>query len=90
MFLGSPGLLLGFSWAAWALRELSGCSWLLLGLSCDEFAGTKENHENDDPHDKLGSTNLSHSEFSGTPGGFGKLGMRDKNRIGQISSNSDG
>ena len=61
---GCSWALLGCFWASPGLLGLSesslaapACSWLLLGLSCGEFAGTKENHENNVHHDKLGGTN---------------------------------
>ena len=74
---GCSWALLGCFWASPGLLGLSeGCLAALgcfLGLAWGELAGTKGNHGNDACHDKLGSTNLSHSEFSGTQGGLGEL-----------------
>ena len=92
---GCSWALLGCFWASPGLLGLSASSlaapagsWLLLGLSWGDFAGTKGNHENDVPHDQLGRPNLSHSEFSGTRGGLCELEICNKNRTRQVSSNS--
>ena len=94
---GCSWALLGCFWASPGLLGLSesslaapACSWLLLGLSCGEFAGTKEKHENDVHHDQLDGSNLSHSEFSGTRGEFGEREICMKYRTHQVLSNSAG
>ena len=82
---GVPGLLLGCFWAVSGL--LLGCLGSLRALGLLLAASrpllwpvcwNQENHENDVQLDQLDGSNLSHSEFSGTQGGFGELELCTK------------
>ena len=93
VFLGRSWALLCPSWACWALPEVSGCSlaapgcsWVLLGRSWSEIAGTKATRKHEVRSGQLDVPISSHSEFSWIPGRFGEQERYHRSALTEFES----